>query len=121
MLICKYCPKRKVIKKQGRTTSNQVRHVKKFHPQKLKEFIEIEEKNPASEKITDHFATSDVYARNSSKKKALNEAFAMFLAEDMRPIALSEVRICIVSLLFLHSGPSGRGQAFVDIELRVQL
>ena len=39
-LICQLCPKLKVIRKQGTATSNQMRHLKKFHLYELRRITE---------------------------------------------------------------------------------
>lgn len=86
-MICKLCPKGKVLKKFGNTTSNLLRHVKKFHNAEF-------EKGPkkVGSKITDHFVSNARYARNSIKKKERDEALSKFIAEDMRPMNIIEGR-----------------------------
>ena len=49
-MICQLCPTQTIIRKRGNTTSNLLKHVKRFHLADLK-IVQAESKQPAMEKM----------------------------------------------------------------------
>jgi hypothetical protein len=71
-----------MLKRQTKSTSNMLRHIKRFHSGK----------GPLQTQslITNHATAAATYTADSTKKKELDRELMKFIAQDMRPLSIVE-------------------------------
>lgn len=82
--MCKICPST-VLKRNGSTTSNLIRHIKKKHggprPSRQQSLI-TDHTTRATELATTKYPTTSI------RKKELDKEVALFIAQDLRPTSI---------------------------------